>query len=293
MKDNQRPWFKFYPRDWLSDEKVRALSFRARGVYMEIISLMWKSRTCKLPNDLKRLARMVGLPQDDFVKIWDKELMHPTARIFSVKKGNIQSDRLLLEKQEIDRIKGLRRDAARTRWNGGSDAHASILHNQSDAKGFASGLHIQNDAISESESESEDQDQDLSSKDQQKDADNRENGSRHYSGKVGEFLGIINDQCKNLDQLEKPKGQIFNPYQAVQMAVNGNAHPEAIVRVQRGMIKQWSRIQKPMGYWTRSIEHNSAKFNERDHIKQAEKFKEAWNLDPKLKQLIQGIGGKK
>lgn len=283
MKDNKRPWFKFYPRDWLSDEKVRSVSFRARGVYMEILCLMWKSRTCKLPYDLKRLSRMVGMPQDEFIKIWD-ELMHPTARIFSVKKGKVQSDRLLLEKLELERIKKAKSGAAKLRWDKDLNKGASDLHMQKSNTGSACGLHMQNDAISDP-----DPDLDLSI-DRSACADSLKKESRHYSAKVGDFLTTINNQCRTLDKMPKKNDQKFNPWQAVQMAVNENAHPEAIVTVQAGMIKQWSYIKKPMGYWTKSIKHNSAKFNERDHIKQSDEFKQAWNLDPRLKKMVQGIG---
>lgn len=283
MKDNKRPWFKFYPRDWLSDEKVRALSFRARGVYMEILCLMWKSRTCKLPGDKKRLSRMVGLPEDEFVKIW-AELMHPEDPIFKIKKNKIQSDRLLLELSELKRIKKARSDAAKVRWDRALDAKACDLHIQSG---------MQNDDISDPESDPEPEpyiDNDL---DKSAGAEFKKSGSRHYSAMVGRFSTIITDHCSTLNKLTKSNGVDFNPYQAVQMAVNQNAHPEAIVTVQVGMIKQWRHIKNPMGYWTKSIKCNSAKFNERDHIAQAEKFKQEWNLNPKLKKMVQGIGGKK
>lgn len=60
------PAFLFYPKDWLGgtaeympDEK---------GVYIDL--LCHQHQKGSLPEDTERLARMVGLPHDSFLKIW-------------------------------------------------------------------------------------------------------------------------------------------------------------------------------------------------------------------------------
>lgn len=57
------PYFKFYPEVWLSDGRVRLLTFEERGIYHELLALMWtyKSGTCRLPDDNKRIASALGL----------------------------------------------------------------------------------------------------------------------------------------------------------------------------------------------------------------------------------------
>ena len=97
MSDNRRPYFKFFPRDWLSDEKVRALSFFSRGVYMEILALIWKSSSCSLPADFDRLSRIIGLPKNEFEKAWE-EIQFPGQEMLRVTRGKVYSTRLKNEK---------------------------------------------------------------------------------------------------------------------------------------------------------------------------------------------------
>lgn len=40
MTDKRRPWLQFYTRDWRSNPKLRMCSFGARGLWIDMISLM-------------------------------------------------------------------------------------------------------------------------------------------------------------------------------------------------------------------------------------------------------------
>lgn len=60
------PWFRFYPTDWRGDAALRSVSFAARGLWMDMISLMHEAEpyghllvNSKSP-DAIRLARMLG-----------------------------------------------------------------------------------------------------------------------------------------------------------------------------------------------------------------------------------------
>jgi len=64
---NELPFFKFFPSDWLSDEKLRLCSRAARGTWQDLLCLMWKaSRRGYLelgqgvPLSCDQLARVVG-----------------------------------------------------------------------------------------------------------------------------------------------------------------------------------------------------------------------------------------
>ena len=61
-----RPWLKFYPSDWRSDPLLRSVSFAARGLWIEMLSLMHEAtpRGSLLvngnPPDAPLLAILVG-----------------------------------------------------------------------------------------------------------------------------------------------------------------------------------------------------------------------------------------
>ena len=35
-----QPWIKFYPRDWRGDQALRVVSLAARGLWIEMLSIM-------------------------------------------------------------------------------------------------------------------------------------------------------------------------------------------------------------------------------------------------------------
>lgn len=64
----ERPWFQFYPSDWLGDTDLRACSLAARGLWADCLALMHaaKPRGYLIKNgkalDPENLALMVGRP---------------------------------------------------------------------------------------------------------------------------------------------------------------------------------------------------------------------------------------
>ena len=43
---------RFYPGDWLSEPKVRRLTWEQKGIYIDMLSLMWKNgENASLPDD--------------------------------------------------------------------------------------------------------------------------------------------------------------------------------------------------------------------------------------------------
>ena len=41
--EKRSPWFKFYSRDWRGNAKLRLCSFAARGLWIDLLSLMWEA----------------------------------------------------------------------------------------------------------------------------------------------------------------------------------------------------------------------------------------------------------
>jgi len=60
------PAFQFYPKDFML--ATQAWSVDEVGIYIKLLCSQWDNNG--LPNDLKRLARIVGLDYDDFKKAW-------------------------------------------------------------------------------------------------------------------------------------------------------------------------------------------------------------------------------
>ena len=68
MSKDKSPAFQFYPKDWLSDARVRAMGREARGVYIDLLALYWNEGG--LPSDTEQLARIAGVPHRTFERLW-------------------------------------------------------------------------------------------------------------------------------------------------------------------------------------------------------------------------------
>lgn len=124
----KRPWFAFYPGDWLSSEKVTLMTPEQRGAYIHLLAHLWQSRDCALPDDDGKLAVLSGLGPS-----WPKNAA-VLRECFVVKNGRLQNIRLNTELTEIKKIAQKRKEAAEKRWGKcKSNANASILHMQNDA----------------------------------------------------------------------------------------------------------------------------------------------------------------
>lgn len=87
------PAFQFYPRDYLSDAKTRAMSFKERGMYWDLVCHCWLEG--RLPSDDAKLARILGVPIQDFKKHWPA--LEPCFR--SVSNG-VEHPRLEIERRK-------------------------------------------------------------------------------------------------------------------------------------------------------------------------------------------------
>lgn len=61
------PAFLFYTKDWL--QGTAQMMPEEKGVYIDL--LCHQHQDGKIPSDLKRLARIAGLPQEQFLPIWE------------------------------------------------------------------------------------------------------------------------------------------------------------------------------------------------------------------------------
>jgi uncharacterized protein YdaU (DUF1376 family) len=62
------PAFPFYPKDWLTDRRVRAMTLAQRGLYLTAMCHYWVE--AELPSDRESLLRLFNLPPDEFDRDW-------------------------------------------------------------------------------------------------------------------------------------------------------------------------------------------------------------------------------
>ena len=62
------PAFQFYPKDFLTDGHVAAMTLTERGAYITLLCLCWEDGS--LPVELPKLARMAGEPEVSFRRLW-------------------------------------------------------------------------------------------------------------------------------------------------------------------------------------------------------------------------------
>lgn len=87
------PAFLFYSKDWL--QGTAGLMPDEKGVYIDLLA--HQHQDGGLPNDVKRLARMVGLSQSEFDAIWmnlkSKFINHSDNRLVNHKLSKITTER--------------------------------------------------------------------------------------------------------------------------------------------------------------------------------------------------------
>ena len=72
MAPEKSPAFQFYPKDFLTDERVRLMCHTERGVYITLLCVCWLHRS--LPFEMKELAKMVEMPVQRFQRLWQNQL---------------------------------------------------------------------------------------------------------------------------------------------------------------------------------------------------------------------------
>jgi uncharacterized protein YdaU (DUF1376 family) len=95
-KKEKAPAFLFYSKDWL--QGTAKFMPAEKGVYIDLLSHLHQDDI--LPDDMLRLARMVGLTIDEFAQIWD---VIKTKFVYCVELKGWTNKKLerVLEKQEF------------------------------------------------------------------------------------------------------------------------------------------------------------------------------------------------
>jgi uncharacterized protein YdaU (DUF1376 family) len=115
----KRPAFQFYPKDFLTDERVRLMSHTERGIYITLLCLCWLEGS--LPAETKNLAKLVELPHPRFERIWSGVLQG----CFLVRTdGRLSHKRLEVERLKQETFARRQSDKSKARWDRPGNAAA-------------------------------------------------------------------------------------------------------------------------------------------------------------------------
>lgn len=117
MSSKCRPWYRFWPKDFNSDEKVRALSAMSELIYRRLLDSLWESSECMLPNDIYYLHRLTAqeISFEEFKSLW-AEIQRPGFEILKYNEKNIWSRRLKEEFVHCLEVSEKAREKADKRW---------------------------------------------------------------------------------------------------------------------------------------------------------------------------------
>ena len=119
MAPEKAPAFQFYPRDFLTDERVLQMSYTERGVYITLLSQCWLNRS--LPADSSALAAMLQMPLKRFEKLWAGQVGHC---FHEGEDGRFHQKRLDLERDKQQKFSRRQSDAAASKWHRSGNAVA-------------------------------------------------------------------------------------------------------------------------------------------------------------------------
>ena len=109
MSSNRRPWYKWWPKDFNQDEKVKGLGWDAELIYRRLLDVMWQSNDCRLPNDINYLSNAVAiaLPKELFATAW-LQIQREKFELFIEDDGWIYSERLKKEMEDVFKLSNKR-----------------------------------------------------------------------------------------------------------------------------------------------------------------------------------------
>lgn len=64
------PYMQLWVKEWLASSGTRRLSLAGRGLYIDLAFFQWEDGF--LPDDTEELAAMVGVSEEEFMKVWPK-----------------------------------------------------------------------------------------------------------------------------------------------------------------------------------------------------------------------------
>ena len=94
-------WMPLYVDDWLTSPDVGTLTLTQQAAYVRLLAYQWKDGRVK--NDPERMARMVGVPREEF-----DSLAPPVLELFNLRRGYFTNKKLaVLRAKAVERMHAL------------------------------------------------------------------------------------------------------------------------------------------------------------------------------------------
>jgi phage antirepressor YoqD-like protein len=99
---SKAPAFQFYVKDWLSDPQLRMASFQTKGIWIDLLCLMWESQERgKLVGSVSEFCKMLGATETEFTVFLNEA---KRLNFASVTKSNIEgNEEVTLENRRMIR----------------------------------------------------------------------------------------------------------------------------------------------------------------------------------------------
>ena len=284
MSSDCRPWFKWFPKEFMSDEKVRCLSLRENAIYRNLLDTMWQSSDCKLPNDIQSLFYASGAAMemtiDEFQKFWAR-IQKTGFALFSSDDNWIWSKRLM--KQHINCVE--QSDKARAailkRWS---------MEREKREKNDESFQSPNTDELrSNAERNTNESISNIQSQNQNQNKKESAVPPNHFENKIAiEYVESIKYFAEQSIRNLKFKKTKWNPFQFVQKHIQESKHPLAVIDALK-QIAIDSSIENPWTYGNAVVKTNSGNYYERENSDQSNELKK--NVNPAIAALMQNFGG--
>ena len=123
------PWFPFYPSDFATDNKVRAMTTTEVGCYFKLLIVAWdENPPGTIPDDDDTISRYLSMHLDEWLQYKPR-----VTAAFKLKDGRWNQKRLMAEAAKSQGITEVRSSAAHARWMQ-TDANAVQMHSKSNAQ---------------------------------------------------------------------------------------------------------------------------------------------------------------
>jgi hypothetical protein len=103
-------------------------------------------------------------------------------------------------------------------------------------------------------------------------------------------LDFIRERVTKIEGMLRRKNKKFNVWAWIHFSINENRSPDLIIASLDGLIKMFSKIEGDVWAYSEGIVKSKMQnFNEREHIRKTEQFKNFWIQDPEIKKMIEGL----
>ena len=109
MPITKAPAFQFYVKDWRSSRSVQRMSFKERGMYLEMLLEQWDEGS--LPDDAAAVCQIIGGMLSDWQKAW--ATLRPN---FLPTDGRLVNQRLEQERDKQEKYRRRQSNKASNRW---------------------------------------------------------------------------------------------------------------------------------------------------------------------------------